>query len=334
MRILGISNPTFVGVTVATKAVTTDYYPLLPLDNPAKAPNIANAIARWKPDVLVIGGWSAGYRSIVEELRRIRTFPILSIYHSTLFHGRFFGDEKYIPEIEKLLHTGLIDYMAYVHPDQVRFEQVVKKRLRLWVPHSFKMERQITPPKEFTIGILGGTGSLLKNSEGAIAVAQEYALHHPKTQVLFNQTYDKGHKNFLSVLANCSVIIHPSHLECYSNLMQEAWSLGVPVIYSRANLGLSKSPLLQPHEQKILSSLCLDSATDPHEVYQKLIFVRETWQARSNEVYSTYKELTSRTEQYLTDLMIEIRNCYQQKSRTAPIFQMFFAGDSIESLKQ
>lgn len=313
MRILGVSNPTFVGVTVATKAIVTDYYPLSGIDVPGKAIGLAQAISRWKPDILVIGGWSTGYEHLVEELSKGRNFPILCVYHSTLFHGKFFGDDRYLKTIDSLLERRIIDWLGYVHPEQSRYEYKIRGKIRPWVPHAFKPKHQMENLSQFSIGVLGGTASSLKNTEGSMKVVEEYVKNNPGTQIISNQNYDKKHEQFLNVISRCSVVVHTSLLEAYSNLIQECWSMGIPAIFSPQCRGLSESPLLTRKESFLLNKLCVTATNNPYELYEMIDFVRLSWNARSNEVYGIYKDLYNRTNEYTAKLFTTMLELYHKR---------------------
>jgi glycosyltransferase involved in cell wall biosynthesis len=335
VKILGISNPQFSGVTVATKAVVSDYAPIAHIDDYMKPAQVAESILRWNPEVLVVGGWSRGYAEILKKLKPHRRFPVVCIYHSTVYHGKAFNDDKMLTEVKGCLGYETLDFLAYVDPRQVQFDRKIDPTSRsLWLPHSFKPRQQpIAAHKLFRIGILGGTASVLKNSEGAITVANSYAANRDNVQVVYAAGYNKSHKDFLDTISNCSVILHPSHLECYSNLLQEAWSYGVPVIFGTANTGLTESPLLTDIERSTLNKLCLKSVTDPSELYDKISLVHQTWQARSNEVKLIQADIHKRTDLYLTRAFAEIAKAHAQRSKYPAYFDKPFAESGLGWLK-
>lgn len=138
MKILGISNPSFIGVSNATKAHCTDWYGVPAVTVPGQAQNIAEAAFHYRPDLMIIGGWSPGYDSMLRELKRTRNFPILGIYHSTVFHGETFADDINWVSFEKSYRDGLMDLIGFVQPQTAEYYQKVRNSFAVFVPHSFK----------------------------------------------------------------------------------------------------------------------------------------------------------------------------------------------------
>lgn len=325
MRILGISNPNFTGVTVATKAVTTDYFPVPHIEVEARARNIGEQILRWRPDILIVGGWSRGYGALLAALGKGRSFPVVSVYHSTPFHGNYFGDDIYVRDIELAQRRGDITIRAFVQPHTVAYYQQVKKENVAWVPHYFEMPaRKATkkPPSKFRIGVLGGTSSWFKNGYGALSVAKDYAELNAGAEVVYNQSYDKPHHQFLELLSSCSVLIHTSHLECYPNIVQEAWGRGVPVILSDASVGLTESPLMSIADRKLISKMVVRCNIDPMELYQKIAEARADYAKWSGEVRGVHTRLTQKAKEYVDDVFRGIVAGYDLRRFDASKFRV------------
>ena len=70
MRILGISNPNFLGVTIATQAICTDWLPAPHMNSPYEWQKLSSEIFHKGPDVVVVGGWSRGYLNLLQDLKR------------------------------------------------------------------------------------------------------------------------------------------------------------------------------------------------------------------------------------------------------------------------
>lgn len=313
MKILGISNPGFTGVSVATKAIVTDYYPVPHLDQRVQVQNIVSMILRFDPDVLVIGGWSRGYSELVGILSKQRRFPVMTVYHSTPFHGSHFGDQLYIPEIEYAQDQGHIDVMGWVHPQTAMFYRTVKRRAATFVPHFFKPQPLVEKKPEFTIGVLGGN-SWWKNSEGAVNVVRDFVRRNPGTKIVSTATYNKTHHEFMAIVNSCSVIVHLSHLECYSNIIQEAWARGVPAIVSPANKGLFKSPVVDPElQEQMMENFMLDDGIDPMQLYSKLNWIRGDIETQSKFIHEFYKVFQKSSVVYLSNVFKELGEAYKFK---------------------
>lgn len=319
MKILGLSNPQFQGVTVATKAIVTDYCGVGHIDNSISAPNIAREILNFNPDVLVVGGWSRGYDVLMAQISRLRKFPVVNVFHGTVFHGDYFGAEGFLTAIDSAYDKGHIDYRAYVHPQSVEYERFVRGRPTVWIPHYFPHLKRKKQDPIFRIGILGGADSWYKNGAGAITVAKEFCRQNKNCELVMNYKYDRRREDFLQILNSCSVLIHPSHLECYSNTVQEAWSRGIPVILSRANRGLTHSPLLEHKEieNTPVSACLLEDAIDPMELYEAIDNVREGWEDISCATHELHQKITKRAESYTSKVFKTMTEIYKDGGKTA-----------------
>lgn len=324
MKILGISNQNFIGVTVATRAICTEYYPVAHQNDERAAAHLGRQIAKFNPDLLVVGGWSQGYGVVLSEMHKHRKFPVINVYHSTIFHGTFFGDDVYYPQIVACHKKGAIDLLGFVQPQQVEYYQKVKNEYAIWVPHYFKQLQKIKKHKKFCIGVLGGTGSWFKNGYGAHEVAKDYTMNNPGTEVLASYSYDKMHHHFLHMLAGCSVLVHISHLECYPNVVQEAWSMGIPVILSQASVGLVNNPLLNFEERCALRDMVLSSNIDAYELYKTIEKIHKNWDHYSQLVHSIHEKVSKRAGAYTDKLFAKIIEGYKNRSMDKSFLRMPF----------
>lgn len=331
MKILGISNPSFTGVTLATKAHCTDWYGVASATAPGQAQLIAETAFKANPDLLIIGGWSPGYEAMLRELKRVKHFPVLGIYHSTLFHGESFADDVNWVQFEKAYRDGLMDLIGFVQPQTAEYYQKIRDSFAVFVPHSFKLKRpRAKKMATFKIGCFGGRTSWFKNTGGSIQVAKDFGRKHQNVEVVAPVMYDRPHEAFLSTISTCSCLIHVSHLECYSNTIQEAWMQGVPVITSSSSDGLiNKNPLLPPSLKRGFSELQVTSNIDAMELYHKLEDVYTNWQAHSDFVCMAYSELAARTEIYTRALFTRIVNDYQDRVHDVAFFESPFTKEGI-----
>lgn len=328
MRILGISNPNFIGVTAATKAIVTDYIPLPHQNNVQNLPQFAAQLAELSPDILVVGGWSIGYDYLLKELKKIRRFPVITVYHGTHFHGDVLGDDNYLNTMSICQAKGEIDFMGYVQPQTANYYQEVHDRIVMWVPHSFKSQEKIKQYPLFKIGVFGGSG-WYKNIGGVCKVAQEFSALNSDCSVITQTSYDKPRNEFHSILKSCSLIIHNSHLECYSNTIQEAWSYGIPTIMSWANVGLIHNPLFTAEEQEQLSLLAVQSNIDPMELHQKIKQIKSQWSYWSDLVYNISGKLHERTNAYTMDLFKAIITSHKTRKPRIDVFKSPFKNPKI-----
>lgn len=332
MKILGISNPDFLGVSIATQAICTNWLPVPHMTAPHEWRKLTSTIFHSNPEVLVVGGWSKGYTSLLTELRREghKDFPVLHVSHSTPFHGSFFHDDWRAPEFENAFKTGLVDLLGFVHPQTAEYYQKVRKTFAVFVPHAFKPARQpVEKQSVFRIGILGSP-QWYKNVEGALTVARDFEADHTHVELVTSAGLNKPHEAFLATLNSCSVLIHLSHLECYSNTVQEAWARGIPVITSPASSGLTRyNPLLDIKDKKILGCLELDSATDPVQLYQTLKLVKDGWDGYSNVIYHSYKNLAHRTASYLEGMFLRLVKDYPNREHDVGFFESPFTKEGI-----
>lgn len=312
MKILGISNPNYMGVTIATKAICTDYLPLPDFKHTNQVTSVARAIIDYKPDILVVGGWSNGYTELLAHMKKIRKFPVIGVNHSTVFYGNVLGDLDLHRQYFASCVRKDIDIMAFVNPQMAEYYQVHKKIDAVWLPHYFPMKPKVEERSRFRIGVFGGT-SFVKNTAGAVAIAQDFASKQHNVEVVHPQTYDIKHESFLDILGQCSMVIHLSHLEAYSNVLQEAWSRGIPALYSVANDGLvSKNPLLTRREKEGFENYFrLQNSNDPMQLAEGIRIIYGYWEQASDLVYQTYSNLTKRVENYTTNLFEVIARGYQ-----------------------
>jgi len=308
VKILGVSNPSFQGVSIATQAISTAYYGVSHITNALIAKEAAKTILNYSPDILIIGGWSEGYELLLGELRGKRNFPIICIYHGTLSHSYF--DEVYMQKIHASLEKKDYDLLGFVHPKTAEYYQTVRYNNRaLWIPHYFEPKKKVSRGDKLRIGIFGGTKNWYKNCSGAIQVARDYAAQNPYVEVITNQAYTKTHEEFLKDLGNFQLLIHPSFLECYSNTVQEAWARGIPVILSTANAGLYNSPLMG-HSFKH-KPLILEDAIDPLALRWAIGLVDGNWEKLSKETHEMGAELYHKASDYTGKLLIKTLNAYK-----------------------
>jgi hypothetical protein len=287
------------------------------MDRESHVDMAAETILRFKPDILLIGGWSRGYQRLVQVLSTRKTFPILSVYHSTVFHGRFFGDDIYLPQVEQSYHAKHVDYMGFVDPRTALYYQQVKKIPAIFVPHKFELASAVNPPspnQQFRIGVLGGVDAWYKNAFGAAVIARDFAANHPGVSIVAPPGYDKPRHTFLEdVLGKCHVLIHISHLECYSNTIQEAWARGIPVIFGPSADGLTRSQLVDDVDRAGLEQLRVESPIDAVSLYELLNVVYNDWAVQSKLVHTIYARLAAKTETYNRELAARlVRNFRSQ----------------------
>lgn len=304
MKILGISNPGFQGVTFATQAITEHYLGVPPVMHTSHIKPIIAKILKYEPDVLVVGGWSDGYGELLAELKKVRKFPVLGVYHSTPFHGVAFGDDVYLTQFHASHKKGDLDLIGFVHPPTAEYYQKIKKVPALFVPHAFEVQDRTEDAEYFRIGIFGGlTKNFYKNTAGAHAVARSFCERNEDCEIIAPANNDIPHEEFLKVLSRCSVVIQVSHLECYSNTIQEAWARGIPAIIGPANDGLTVSnPLLDGAQMYALGALSVNCSTDPMELYKAIERSKKHWLECSQLAHESYKVLAHRTKIYL-DIM-------------------------------
>lgn len=151
------------------------------------------------------------------------------------------------------------------------------RRLVLFLPHAFEPRPRVSQADGFSVGLFGNA-QFHKNTEGPVTVIHDYPARNPPGELIPCQDFDHSHERRLETLRTCSVLAHASHLEADSNLVQEAWSMGLPVIFSSACSGLARSPLLAGEDQEQLCALMLKDNTDASELYRAPGTVRERWE--------------------------------------------------------
>lgn len=316
MRVLGISNPHFKGVSIATRAICTEYMPIMHIAHTGSIIQLVSSIIATDPDILIIGGWSKGYDELLMKLSSQRKFPVLSIYHSTSFHGTMFQDEIYWRQFLETNEKGGSDLIGFVHPVTARYYQQIKRKPSVFVPHFFPIQLQRKKSEKFTIGIFGGQENLFKNTYGAKEIAADFAASNKNCEVLCPHSCNQDHKTFLNMLSSCSVIVHLSHIECYSNTIQEAWARGIPAIYSPANDGLVKdNPLIDDRSRFDLELLRMSSGIDAMELYGKLTMVYNNWQIHSDKAHAAYKLLSADACNYVNSMFDCIIDGFHKRSR-------------------
>lgn len=331
MKILGISNPSFTGVTVATRAICTDYFGIPHIQNIAHIKALVKTIQQVEPDLLVVGGWSQGYMELLADLQRVRNFPVIGIWHGTLFHGRVFNDEVYTLQLQQSHRRGEVDFLGFVQPQMAEYFQRVKKIDSLFVPHFFAMQPKIQKGIRFRVGIFGGTENIFKNAYGSLQVTKDFIERTPHCEVLAPPDNGIKHPAFLDIMKTCSVLVHLSYLECYSNIIQEAWARGIPVITSPACDGLTtKNPLMKYVDNTVIKALQLSSGTDAMELYDRLTSVQENWMDYSDGVHSMYKELSKLNEQYLNTLFRRIVRGFREKRYDLAFAKNLFTEEGID----
>lgn len=313
MKVLGLANPMFHGVQIATKAVSTDFCTAGHV-TPGVAQAIGKQIVDFNPDVLIVGGWSKGYDVILAAANeRPRKFPVVNVFHGTMFHGSYFGGEQYLQEIDAAYRARHLDFKAYVHYPSAEYEREQRKNQALWLPHYFPMAKKVQRKPKFKIGLLGGTNSWYKNAEGPLQVAKDFASTVENVEVISSPAYDRSREKFLELLDTCSVLIHTSHIECYSNTIQEAWARGVPVITSRACRGLTNSPLMSALENEALRGLEVGDAIDPNAIWGALVSAYTAWDSHSQHVHDLYAKLSKRARSYTTDVLTTMVQAWREK---------------------
>ncbi len=307
MKIVGVSNPNHVGVTIATQAHCNAYLPLagVPSASSRDVESASAAVLEVQPDILVIGGWSPLYAPLLANLRQKRDFPIVCVAHGGPYHGKGLGAEAHLREVQHCLRTGAADWLACVDPRLVQYCQAVLKRLVLFLPHAFPLREKASRSDAFNVGLFGNAMSH-KNTEGPAQVILDYLARNPTGALVRNQGLGVDHARLMAMIQSCSVVVHVSHLEAYPNVIQEAWSMGVPVIFSSACLGLARSPLLHKAEQEQLSELMVDDNIDPSKLWNAIVSVRRKWDDYSRTAHSTYALLADRTGRYARALFHSI----------------------------
>lgn len=315
MKVVAISNPNFQGVTVATKAIAHEYIPVAHLEHGAHEVQALQAILGAKPDLLVVGGWSKGYLSLLRDLKLRRNFPVMSVYHGSLYHGAAFDDEDFWAQMELAYAGGFTDAMGFVQPQTADYYTLYRETPAVWVPHAFPPQPAVNRQDKFRIGIFGG-GGILKNCYGAAQVANDFAKNRDNCSVVTPYGYNQPREQFLQSMRTCSVVLQTSHLECYSNTILEAWSNGVPVIMSPANSGLLNQYLLTGDELcNLVPSTFLSSGTDAVELYQAISRVHHCWLHNMEDIrcgaYEVYCALYARTCAYRTELFRRVCTGYR-----------------------
>ncbi len=319
-RILGISNPKFIGVRTATEAICTDYTPI-PHLTANDIGYYTKEILKQSPDILIVGGWSQGYQELLAEIYKSRRFPVVCISHGGLYHGKLFGDDKYTPQIEDSAKDNHIDFLACVDPRMVRYSQEMRKRLVLFMPHAFSACSMKPQRATCTIGILG-LEVFHKNVEGPIKVVNDYVNQHPNCTIATHNGNDKDHISFLGIINDCDILVHLSHLEAYSNVMQEAWSRGIPTIFSPACLGLATSPLFTITEQTMLKHYMVRDNIDPSELWKKIDWICQDLRKHSQTVHSIYSGLSERTAWYNRAIINAVITWYHTNSFDPKLFRL------------
>ena len=269
----------------------------------------ATRIAEFDPDILIIGGWSQGYEQLLQELRGHVKSPIICIYHGTPYHEGYFGN--YLKTVQECLDDGRLDLLSFVHPPTARYyRNVLGMRDRVvWLPHYFEPQKSVKLTSPFRIGIFGGTKNWYKNTCGPIAVAEQYANKTTGVEVAYTRNYEESHSDFLKSMESCHLLIHASFLECYSNMVQEAWARGIPVIMSAANAGLYASPFLIDRQRDVL---ILKDAIDPVELMTKIESIHEYWPDESKHAYKLGRLHHEQASVHTQELLRFIHNQYQK----------------------
>jgi len=309
MKILGISNPAYVGVRIATQAICSQYIPAAECTATAaisaKSEHLATAIMEACPDVLIVGGWCKWYRHLLERLKYARNFPVVCVGHGGPYHGKHFTDDLRERDVQHCLRYGLADWAAYVDPRVALYCQSVLRRLVLFLPHAVEPRPRVAQAEGFNVGLFGNAG-FHKNTEGPAAIIRDYLARNPPGELKQCQGLHRSQREILGMIRACSVLVHVSHLEAYPNVVQEAWSMGIPVILSSACSGLARSPLLATEDREHLCALMLNDNIDASELYRALVTVREKWQVYSNEVYASYGRLSEHSRTYAASLLQRI----------------------------
>jgi hypothetical protein len=290
MFIVGVSNQNYIGVTVATKAISNAW---VNFDTKIFPHVIATEIKNSNPDLIIIGGWSVGFKELVDGLKG---WPILVVWHGTQFHDDFFDSEKSYQVIKGLYMSGKILGIGFAHPSMAEYEKKISGIDAYFLPHSFKQLNKLKKPKPFNIHVVGIKHNALKNGSGQFLVAQDFARNNPGVTVS-RDTASLSYAKYTDVIKNSALVLHMSHIECYPNTIQEAWSVGVPCIFSPASYALIKNPAIECAHDNV-RKLMVKSSTEPFDLYKRIHLVHSNWDEHSESCYAYSKELSSAADKY------------------------------------
>lgn len=292
MHIVGVSNPEYTGVTVATKAIVNSW---IPLGIGSNALDVARQIKSQKPDLIIIGGWYASFAYLVEALKG---WPIMVVWHGTYFHDEFYKSEGDYSTIMRLYELGHIHAIGYAHPGMAEYEKTVRSTRAHFIPHTFPLQPRASVKKSFNIHVVGKVSHILKNGGGQFAVAMDFYKNH-KNILISRDSGALTQQRYLEMLRTKSLILHLSHLECFPNTVLEAWSMGIPCIIGPASKNLIHNPAVKP-EQEFIGTLLLSSESEPLELYSKISIVHEDWERFSKETHIWFCKLSDAVIKYTT----------------------------------
>jgi hypothetical protein len=304
VKILGVSNPRYVGVTVATKSYCTHHLAFDPLSHSSyTAAGAATHIIQLNPDLVIIGGWSPGYDQLATYLghRHNRKFPVVAAWHGTHFHETYLKDWNYMRDILHLHQERFVDYLAFPQLDAAAYFHNVKEIPSFFLPHVFPIQKKAKKPNTFTVGLMGGKNEW-KNYFGQKEILTDFQAKHHGTNVLEVHTPTSNqHEDFLKLLGQCSVLSHLSILDCYPNVVLEAWSMGIPTVLSPASACPINNDLVTANQdlKEWMRHLVCSSSTNAYELYQKLEKVMGEWEQYSSVTYAYYQLLHRETQEYL-----------------------------------
>src|SRR5574343_1481675 len=137
MKVVGISNGNFNGVTVATQANCHEWVDVRHLDNVSRAQLTVRSILEKEPDVLLVGGWSKGYTFLLQDIRQRRYIPTIGCYHGSLYHGTVFNDDVHQNNWLRAHQHKLFDKIAFVDPRTACYYTHIRKIDAAFLPHAF-----------------------------------------------------------------------------------------------------------------------------------------------------------------------------------------------------
>jgi glycosyltransferase involved in cell wall biosynthesis len=298
MFIVGVSNQSYVGVTEATKAICNRWVNA----EIKKFPTVtALEIKELKPDLVIFGGWAPGFKEIIENLRGLK---ILVIWHGTQFHDDFYDSEKLYVVLKRMYYNGQISAIGFAHAGMAEYEKRVGGIDAYFIPHTFKINEKKRQSKNFNIHVVGAKNNVLKNGTGQYLIAKDFESRYPNVTVS-RDNVNIPREKYIETIKESSLILHMSHIECYPNTIQEAWSYGIPCIFSPASCGLLKNPAIEC-DITLVRKCLVKSATEPFDLFAKIHNVYNSWNQYSSACYEYIKRLNAAAETYTKNQLEKI----------------------------
>jgi hypothetical protein len=297
MHITGISNQEFMGVTKATKAVCNSWFNA---DSKTFPSIIVAQIEATKPDLVIIGGWSPGFDDIID---RLREFPVMVIWHGTQFYDEFLNSEKLYLTIRSLYMKSKIAAIGFAHPGLAEYERKIHGVEAYFIPHTFKIEYR-TKPSKFNIHVVGKAGDARKNGSGQYIIAKDFADNNPGITVT-RDLANIPNKAYIENLKKTSLLLHMSLIECYPNTIQEAWCMGIPVIFSSASSALLQNPALTC-QHELVNQMMIRSSSDPMELYKRIRLIYRDYDKYSDACYGYAYALSAAANSYTKKQLEEV----------------------------